>query len=294
MFKDRLSTSPNPFELFSFPHTPDIGSHISDMSNFYSPTPAPAAAPVPSDVPVTHTIGTLKGQEKEELSTDLETDSESSDSEMSDEIPRRLGRNKTLRACDTALIRFLINHKVDPREIRAHPECRWVVETVNKYKVRSDKDDAQYVTPDFRRILTEIRETRKTKGHGKPKRRGKAKPVNVGRRTGKGPHTRASTKLTDDTKLVSAGAGSASKSISLHRSTDTDHFLRAFVGNAHLDDDCYDILKNAGFTKAEKLRDIADLGKAEVEKFVAAELPAMTPVDRALLVKAFVSLASQV
>ncbi|KAJ7475494.1 hypothetical protein B0H11DRAFT_2235203 [Mycena galericulata] len=259
--------------------------------------PNAAAAPVvPIPSTVTQTFGTSEGQGEDELTSDSENDSDndSSDTEMSDGGPRRVGSYLRLKGVNKALIRYLINHGVEPREIHQHPDCGWGVPTINRYKDMSDEDDERYFTPDFRRILTEIRETRKTKRRGMPKRRAKAEPVNVGRRSGKGQRVRASTKQSADTKHLSVVTESASKAISPRRNTDTGHFLRAFVENAHLNDDCYDMLKNAGFTKADKLQDVAELGKVEVEKFVAAELPGMTPVDKALLVKAFVSLAGQV
>ncbi|KAJ7660774.1 hypothetical protein DFH06DRAFT_1193260 [Mycena polygramma] len=104
-------------------------------------------------------------------STDLsEVETSTSDTEMSDGGPRRVGRSLRLTGAQSALIRFLRARNVRPKEIAAHPECGWVVETIQRHNKMSKRRDSKYITPDFYRILQEIKETRKRTGETCQKR----------------------------------------------------------------------------------------------------------------------------
>ncbi|KAJ7921310.1 hypothetical protein B0H13DRAFT_1866692 [Mycena leptocephala] len=247
------------------PHflSPDLRSQFpltsGEMSNFYSPLPDPA----PSNAP-----GKTKNQKKiTDTQSDSEDDDDSSETEMSDGGPRRVGRRLRLTGSNKALIRFLSNRKVQPSEIRAHPKCGWVIETINRYKKEDGRDDERYITPEFDRILAEIKETKKNKelnmSQWELRKRGRA---NIKRRQ----------------SLVATQTGHPH-----HR----PNFLHRFVLNAGLNPECAEMLKEAGFTAEEKLFRVAGLGKEEVDKFVKMQFPKMTAVDKVLFVEALLRLA---
>ncbi|KAJ7932087.1 hypothetical protein B0H13DRAFT_2307938 [Mycena leptocephala] len=253
------------------------------MSNFYSPLPDPA----PSNAP-----GKTKNQKKiTDTQSDSEDDDDSSETEMSDGGPRRVGRRLRLTGSNKALIRFLSNRKVQPSEIRAHPKCGWVIETINRYRKEDGKDDERYISPEFDRILAEIKETKKNKelnmSQWELRKRGRAnmKRRDVSTLSVDRPRTRASIK---QTAATSRKVSSPHEPVT--RTTDQSFLLR-FVLNAGLNHECADMLKEAGFTTDEKLFRVAGLGKEEVDKFVKMQFPKMTAVDKVLFVEALLRLA---
>ncbi|KAJ7475472.1 hypothetical protein B0H11DRAFT_2032345, partial [Mycena galericulata] len=222
----------------------------------------------------------------------------SHDSEMSDKGPRRTGPPR-LSPRDKALIRFLIASGCQPDKIKGHPKAGWSLDSIRKYKKERADNDATYVTQEFHDILKEIKAGRPT-GVNAPQKN--ANPPGVSNTDDNVPHTRVSTNKTTGGQLVGAanananagGGGGGGGGSNAHQATNID-FLWSFVNNAGIDHKWCAMLRAAGFTKAQKLCSIAELGKHEVEHFVGAapELAGMSRVDKTLLVNAFMRIANQ-
>ncbi|KAJ6474412.1 hypothetical protein C8R47DRAFT_1144051 [Mycena vitilis] len=237
--------------------------------------------------------GEIHSSKVSDTSTDL-SEVETSDTEMSDGGPRRVGRSLRLTGAQSALIRFLRARNVRPKEIAAHPECGWVVETIQRHNKMSNSRDSRYITPDFYRILQELKETRKEtrrnmppKMHGNPGQR--VNPTPASRRTRRSQTTKdvrhGDARHVDLNEPMATAPGSLAH---------TDQpFLRRFVQSAALEPHCTDLLEKAGFKDEGKSHMIAKaLGtEEEVGRFVAAEFTTISAVDKVLLAKALLRLA---
>ncbi|KAJ7469382.1 hypothetical protein B0H11DRAFT_2435888 [Mycena galericulata] len=223
--------------------------------------------------------------------------------EMSDKGPRRAGPYLRLSDRDKALIRFLIANDCGPRDIQGHPKAGWSLDSIKKYKHERADNDGTFITQEFYDILKEIKAGGPTGVNAGQKN---ANPSGASNAGGNGPRTRASTNKMPGGQPVGTATSNANTHANATASgsgSNTDEatvpatdFLLTFLKNAGIDDHkSYAMLRAAGFTKAQKLYSIAELGKNEVDQFVKAapELAGLSSVDKTLLVSAFIRLANQ-
>ncbi|KAJ7649469.1 hypothetical protein DFH06DRAFT_1296858 [Mycena polygramma] len=276
----------------AFSLTPERTSQLLHPQGDMSPFCAP------------HLLGPLRiaNQQDNTMDVDMESEVESTDTEMSDGGPLRIGPYLRLTGTQSALIRFLKMRNVKPREIQAHPDCGWSVPTIICHGDMKGPKDDKYLTSDFYRILKEIKtkkkELKQFRKWDPPKRqlRKCAKPSGAstvqGHRTGVVTRQAANVDQGNQVrheKEVDLQAKCPSSELSACPTDQT--FLRRFVESPALDPECADILKEVGFTSAEKLCRVAAWGKEDLAKFVETRLSAMTSLDRELFIQALLRLA---
>ncbi|KAJ6474411.1 hypothetical protein C8R47DRAFT_1199462 [Mycena vitilis] len=249
-------------------------------------------------------LGPLRivNQHDNAMEVDMESQVESTDTEMSDGGPRRIGPYLRLTGTQSALIRFLKLRNVKTREIQAHPDCGWSVPPIQRHGDMKGPKDDEYLTSDFYRILKEIKtkkqELKKFRKLDPPERQFRKRAKHSGAWTIQGHRTGVVTRQAANVdqgnevrheKEVNLQAIRPSSELSAHPMGQT--FLHRFVESAALDPKCATILKEVGFTSAEKLCRVAAWGKEDLEKFVETKLLAITSLDRELFIQALQRLA---